>query len=59
MSTLARRNDPSGRRTTVRPGDHWRSVLAEDLFSAEKFIVTENGNYLEIETIGREIGKIN
>jgi phosphonate transport system substrate-binding protein len=30
-----------------------------DLFSAEKFIVTENGNYLEIETIGREIGKIN
>lgn len=30
-----------------------------DLFSAEKFIVTENGNYIEIETIGREIGKIN
>ena len=30
-----------------------------DLFSAEKFIVTENGNYLEIETIGRETGKIN
>jgi phosphonate transport system substrate-binding protein len=30
-----------------------------DLFSAEKFIVTENGNYIEIEAIGREIGKIN
>jgi phosphonate transport system substrate-binding protein len=30
-----------------------------DLFSAEKFIVTENGNYIEIETVGREIGKIN
>ena len=29
-----------------------------DLFNAEKFIVTENGNYIEIETIGREIGKI-
>jgi phosphonate transport system substrate-binding protein len=29
-----------------------------DLFSAEKFIVTQNGNYIEIETIGREIGKI-
>jgi phosphonate transport system substrate-binding protein len=33
-----------------------REIL--DLFSAEKFIVTENGNYIEIETIGREIGKI-
>lgn len=30
-----------------------------DLFSAENFIVTENGNYIEIETVGREIGKIN
>jgi phosphonate transport system substrate-binding protein len=30
-----------------------------NLFSAEKFIVTENGNYIEIETIAREIGKIN
>jgi EF-P beta-lysylation protein EpmB len=29
MSTLASRNDPSGRRTTVRPGDPWRRVLAE------------------------------
>jgi phosphonate transport system substrate-binding protein len=29
-----------------------------DLFSAEKFIVTQNGNYIEIETVGREIGKI-
>ena len=30
-----------------------------DLFSAEKFIVTENGNYIEIETVGRDIGMIN
>jgi len=29
MSTLASRNDPSGRRRTVRPCDRWRSVLAE------------------------------
>jgi phosphonate transport system substrate-binding protein len=29
-----------------------------DLFSAEKFIVTENGNYIEIETVGRDIGMI-
>ncbi len=29
MSTLASRNDPSGHRRTVRPCDHWRSVLAE------------------------------
>jgi phosphonate transport system substrate-binding protein len=30
-----------------------------DLFSAQAFIVTENGNYLEIESIGQEIGLIN
>jgi phosphonate transport system substrate-binding protein len=30
-----------------------------DLFSAEKFIVTQNENYLQIETVGRDIGKIN
>jgi len=30
-----------------------------DLFSAEKFIVTENGNYIQIETVGRDIGMIN
>jgi phosphonate transport system substrate-binding protein len=29
-----------------------------DLFSAEKFIVTENGNYIQIESVGREIGLI-
>jgi phosphonate transport system substrate-binding protein len=29
-----------------------------DLFSAERFIVTENGNYLQIETVGRDIGLI-
>ena len=29
-----------------------------DLFSAEKFIATENGNYVEIEAVGRGIGKI-
>lgn len=29
MSTLANRDDPSGRPRTVRPGDHWNSVLAE------------------------------
>lgn len=29
-----------------------------DLFSAERFIVTENGNYIQIETVGREIGMI-
>lgn len=39
----------------VNNPDH-KEIL--DLFSAEKFIVTENGNYIEIETIGREIGKI-
>jgi len=30
-----------------------------DLFSAEKFIVTKNENYTQIEAIGREIGRIN
>ena len=30
-----------------------------DLFSAEAFIVTENGNYLQIETVGQDIGLIN
>ena len=30
-----------------------------DLFSAEKFIATQNENYTEIEAIGREIGRIN
>ena len=30
-----------------------------ELFNAEKFVVTENGNYVEIEAIGRELGKIN
>ena len=30
-----------------------------DLFSAEKFIVTSNDNYAQIEAVGREIGKIN
>ena len=34
-----------------------REIL--DLFSAERFIVTENGNYIQIETIGRDIGLIN
>lgn len=29
-----------------------------DLFSAEKFILTENGNYIQIESVGREIGLI-
>lgn len=29
-----------------------------DLFGAEKFILTENANYAEIEAIGRQIGKI-
>ena len=29
-----------------------------DLFSAEKFIVTQNDNYIQIETVAREIGKI-
>lgn len=29
-----------------------------DLFGAEQFISTENGNYAQIEAIGREIGKI-
>ena len=29
-----------------------------DLFGAEKFIETENGNYAQIEAVGREIGKI-
>ncbi len=29
-----------------------------DLFGAEKFIATQNSNYAQIETIGREIGKI-
>ena len=40
----------------VNNADH-QEIL--DLFSAERFIVTENGNYIEIETFGREIGKIN
>ena len=30
-----------------------------DLFSAQAFIVTEDGNYLQIESIGQEIGLIN
>ena len=29
-----------------------------DLFSAEKFIATENANYVQIEAVGREIGTI-
>jgi phosphonate transport system substrate-binding protein len=29
-----------------------------ELFSAEKFIVTNNDNYRQIEAVGREIGKI-
>ena len=29
-----------------------------DLFGAQKFIATQNSNYAQIETIGREIGKI-
>jgi len=29
-----------------------------DLFGADKFIETENGNYAQIEAVGREIGKI-
>lgn len=29
-----------------------------DLFGAEKFIITENDNYIQIETVAREIGKI-
>ncbi len=29
-----------------------------DLFSAERFIATQNDNYLEIEAVGREIGRI-
>jgi phosphonate transport system substrate-binding protein len=30
-----------------------------DLFSAERFIVTENENYIQIESVGRDIGLIN
>ena len=30
-----------------------------DLFSAQAFIVTKNGNYLQIESVGQEIGLIN
>jgi len=30
-----------------------------DLFSAQAFIVTENGNYLQIESVGQEIGLVN
>lgn len=29
-----------------------------DFFGAEKFIATENGNYIEIEAVGREVGQI-
>lgn len=29
-----------------------------DLFGADKFILTENDNYAQIEAVGREIGKI-
>ena len=29
-----------------------------DLFNAESFIVTENDNYLQIEAVAREIGKL-
>jgi phosphonate transport system substrate-binding protein len=29
-----------------------------DLFSAERFITTQNDNYVEIETVGRDIGMI-
>lgn len=29
-----------------------------DFFGAEKFITTENGNYVDIEAVGREIGQI-
>ncbi len=29
-----------------------------DLFSAERFIVTQNENYLQIEAVAREIGKV-
>ena len=29
-----------------------------DLFNAERFIVTQNDNYLQIEAVGREIGQI-
>lgn len=29
-----------------------------DFFGAEKFIATENGNYVDIEAVGREIGQI-
>jgi phosphonate transport system substrate-binding protein len=30
-----------------------------DLFSAQAFIITEDGNYLQIESVGQEIGLIN
>lgn len=40
----------------VNNPDH-KEIL--DLFSAEAFIVTENGNYLQIETVGQDIGLIN
>lgn len=30
-----------------------------DLFNAQKFITTQDDNYLEIEAVGREIGRIN
>ena len=40
----------------VNNPDH-KQIL--DLFSAEAFIVTENGNYLQIETVGQDIGLIN
>jgi phosphonate transport system substrate-binding protein len=36
--------------------DH-KNIL--DLFSAQAFIVTENDNYLQIETVGQEVGLIN
>ena len=29
-----------------------------ELFGAEKFIVTDNDNYVQIEAVGREVGQI-
>lgn len=40
--------------------DHSNPEQAEilDLFAAERFITTQNDNYLQIETVAREIGRI-
>jgi phosphonate transport system substrate-binding protein len=42
---------------SLDPSDPAQAEILE-LFGAERFISTENGNYAEIEAIGRKIGKI-